>query len=77
MEFVIFAFGCAVGVAIGYIIAYSIINHRFTVGALRVDRSIPDEEPMIFLEIYRGVGDITQHKRVTLVVKNESYLSQD
>lgn len=77
MQLVIFALGCMVGAVIGYIVAYSLINHRMTVGALRVDRSIPDEEPMIFLEIYRGVGDITQRKRVALDVKNENYLSQD
>lgn len=65
------------GAIVGYILACVIVAHRSTVGSLRVDRSIPDEEPYIFLELKKGVGDITQRKHVTLDVKNENYLSHD
>lgn len=66
-----------IGVVIGYILACIITAHRSTVGNLRVDRSIPDEEPYLFLELNSGVGDITRRKYVTLVVKNENYISHD
>lgn len=65
------------GAIVGYILACVVTAYRSTVGNLRVDRSIPDEEPYIFLELNKGVGDITRRKHVTLVVKNENYLSHD
>lgn len=65
------------GIVVGIIATYVIMSRIPTVGTLRVDRSIPDEEPMIFLEIYRGVGDITRRRYVRLDVKDENYLSQD
>lgn len=43
-------------------------------GWLRIDRSNPDEEPYLFAEIKKGVGDISKMKYVTFEVKDESYL---
>lgn len=45
-------------------------------GQLRIDNSDPDG-PFMFLEIYKGVGDISKKDTVTLKVCNESYISQD
>ena len=73
MEFVLFL----IGAALGYILACVIVAHRSTVGTLRVDHSIAEEEPYLFLELNKGVGDITRRKHVTMDVKVENYISQD
>lgn len=46
------------------------------VGTLRIDRSDPSEPPYIFLELNKGVGDISTKKNVILKVKDENYISQ-
>lgn len=47
------------------------------IGSLRVDRSIPDEKPYLFLEIGRGnIEQLAKEEFVVLKVKNESYLTQ-
>lgn len=46
------------------------------VGALRIDHSDPDEEPYLFLELNRGVGDITRKKWVILKVDPRDYISR-
>lgn len=75
--FAIGAFG------MGAIISWFITKHRTInrivssydpVGTLRVDSSVPDEPPMLFLEINRGVGDILERDLVMLEVSTESYL---
>ena len=45
------------------------------IGNLRVDRSIEDDSPYLFLEITRGnVDKIRQDKIVLLKVLNENYI---
>ena len=47
------------------------------IGSLRVDRSIPDEKPYLFLEIGRGnIERLAKEEFVVLKVKNENYLTQ-
>ena len=47
------------------------------IGSLRVDRSIPDEKPYLFLEIGRGsIEQLAKEEFVVLKVKNENYLTQ-
>lgn len=72
MEFVlIFIVGFLIGTGV-VLIAY----RTYSVGALRIDRSDPSEPPYIFLELDKGVGDISRKKNVILKVKNENYISQ-
>lgn len=72
MEFVlIFIAGFLIGMGV-VLIAY----RTYFVGALRIDRSDPSEPPYIFLELDKGVGDISRKKNVILKVKNENYISQ-
>lgn len=48
-----------------------------TIGSLRVDCSIPDERPYLFLEIGRGnIEQLAKEEFVVLKVKNENYLTQ-
>lgn len=72
MEFVlIFIVGFFVGMGV-VLIAY----RTYYVGTLRIDRSDPNEPPYMFLELDKGVGDISRKKNVILKVKNENYISQ-
>lgn len=72
MEFVlIFIAGFFVGMGV-VLIAY----RTYYVGTLRIDRSDPNEPPYMFLELDKGVGDISRKKNVVLKVKNENYISQ-
>jgi len=48
-------------------------NHNF--GALRIDRSEPNEPPYIFLELYADPSEIMQKKYVMLEVKNEDFIT--
>lgn len=66
------------GMAVGSILTYVILKRRqHSIGTIRVDRSIPDEDPYLFLELKSGVGEIMRSKRVILDVKVENYISQD
>lgn len=47
------------------------------VGALRIDRSDPDEDPYLFAEITKGIGDISRFQFVTFEVIDKSYLPQN
>lgn len=63
--------GFAAGVAIAIF-----VYRAERVGTLRIDRSDPSEPPYIFLELNKGVGDISTKKNVILKVKEENYISQ-
>lgn len=64
-----------VGFAAGVAIAIFVYRAE-RVGTLRIDRSDPSEPPYIFLELNKGVGDISTKKNVILKVKDENYISQ-
>lgn len=67
-----------VGMGVGSIFTYVILKRRqHSIGTIRVDRSIPDEEPYLFLELNSGVGEIMRNRQVLLDVKVENYISQD
>lgn len=63
-----------VGIVIGSIVT-NIIYQRAKVGTLRVDSSDLEDGPYMFLEIDKGVGDITSKRQVLLKVNLNSYLS--
>lgn len=65
-----------VGIVIGVIIAMFAFR-RLLIGDLRVDNSIPDEGPYLFLELYRGPQDIADKQHVVLKVNTQSYISHD
>lgn len=46
------------------------------VGTLRVDSSDPNDGPYMFLELEKGVGDISSRRYVLLKVNLDSYLSR-
>lgn len=53
-----------------------ILSRMRTIGALRVDRSDPEDGPYLFLELTSG-PEVIQHKKyITLKVDTRSYISQ-
>lgn len=68
-------FALVVGFVLGIVAAIFMYRVK-RAGTLRIDRSDPTEPPYIFLELDKGVGDISRKKNVILKVKNENYISQ-
>lgn len=65
----------AVGIVLGIILALVACKIK-RIGTLRVDSSDPYEQPYLFLELKKDVGNL-QHKKYVLVEVNlENYISQ-
>ncbi len=76
MELVIvFVFVFVIGMVIGCVFS-SIVRRSKSVGKLRIDTSDPDG-PFMFLELSKGVGDISAKKQVLLQVDLKSYISHE
>lgn len=77
---IFFALGClGFGALFGWIFTERRLNKRFNreyepVGTLRIDTSDSESQPLMFLEIYKGVGDISSKSVVALDVSTDSYL---
>lgn len=65
----------AIGVIIGCVLM-SVIRRVKSVGKLRIDTSDPDG-PFMFLELSKGVGDISARKQVLLDVDLKNYISHE
>lgn len=52
-------------------------HNRDCIGVLQIDRSQPDEQPMCFMKVDRGVGDFSRMKYVMLEVVNEDLVPQE
>ncbi len=64
-----------VGIVIGCIIVM-IFSRLRAVGSLRIDRSDPDDNPYLFLELSKDINRFDCKKYITLKVRNENYISQ-
>lgn len=64
-----------VGYLLGCIVTM-LIFRKFIVGVLRVDRSDPDDQPYMFLELSKSTDAVTSKKYVILKVHDENYISQ-
>lgn len=65
-----------VGILIGVVGTRTFFMPR-TIGTLRIDHSDPSDQPYMFLELSKGVGDISNDRYVTLEVSTENYISQE
>lgn len=68
------------GAVIGSAVTYVIFKRRqHSIGTIRVDRSIPDEGPYLFLELTSSGADeiMRGKKRVIMDVKLENYISHE
>lgn len=72
MEMVI---ACIIGILVG-IIGTVIFLHYRSNGCLRIDRSIPEDGPRLFLELTESVETISKKKYITIAINNKSYLSR-
>lgn len=61
------------GVLIGIGLSTFVFRVR-SVGVLRIDNSDPTDGPYMFLELDKGVGDISRQKNILLRVKRENYI---
>lgn len=64
-----------IGMVVGCIFS-SMVRRSKSVGKLRIDTSDPDG-PFMFLELSKGVGDISAKKQVLLQVDLKSYISHE
>jgi hypothetical protein len=69
MEVILILAGVLLGISIS-----SIIYRSYFVGNLRIDNSDPTDGPYMFLELEKGVGDISSKKHVILKVKRENFI---
>ena len=72
MDIILVLVGLILGVGIGCMIKRSKPS-----GYIRIDRSEPDEPPLLFLETHIGIYELSKKKYVVYKVKNESYISHE
>lgn len=65
-----------VGIVLGVIIS-TVIHKTRSVGTLRIDNSDPTDAPYMFLEIKKGIGDISRKKSVVFKVNREDYIPHE
>lgn len=67
------------GVVLGYLLGLAVVRATKPepIGYLRLDHSIPDEPPFLFLELQTTPDSIATQKEVILKVKREDFLSHD
>lgn len=66
-----------VGLLLGSIITTLVIGKKKSIGTLRVDRSDPDDDPYLFLEINPGgTKSLLRDDYIMLKVKRENYISR-
>lgn len=68
MEVILILAGIVIGIGIAMI-----IFRAYFIGTLRIDKSDPTEEPYMFLELDKGIGDISSKKHVVLRVSTKNY----
>ena len=66
----------AIGILIGVLIG-AVLSHRRPLGNLRVDRSDPTSEPLLFLELGTDVRTIMRKKQVVFKVRVEDFLPHE
>ena len=65
-----------VAAIIGFVIGWCVHRER-PLGDLRVDRSDPTSEPLLFLELDTDVPTVMRRKRVTFRVKLENFIPHE
>lgn len=63
----------AIGIVIGAVVTCLVFG-AFGVGSLRVDQSIPEDDPYLFLELTKNVSTILKKKFVVLKVRAEDFI---
>ena len=66
----------AIGIVIGVLLGI-VLSRRRSLGNLRVDRSDPTSEPLLFLELGTDVRTIMRKKQVVFKVRVENFLPHE
>ena len=66
----------AIGIVIGVLLGI-VLSRRRSLGKLRVDRSDPPSEPLLFLELGTDVRTIMRKKQVVFKVRVEDFLPHE
>ncbi|WP_160570582.1 hypothetical protein [Faecalibaculum rodentium] len=66
----------AIGIVIGVLLGI-VLSRRRSLGNLRVDRSDPTSEPLLFLELGTDVRTIMRKKQVVFKVRVEDFLPHE
>lgn len=66
----IFLAGMVFGISV-----VTIIFRAHRVGTLRIDNFDPEDGPYMFLELEKGIGDISSKKHVILKVEQKNFIS--
>ncbi len=67
------AIAVIVGVVIGVVVTALIVSTRLS-GNLRIDHSIPEDNPLMFLELTKSVSTVVRKKFVVLKVRVEDFI---
>lgn len=65
-----------IGLLIG-LISMDVISRIDSIGTLRVDDSLPDEGPYLFLELTKDINHIRRKKYIVLKVNTDSYIPHE
>ena len=76
MIYVIVILALIISFILGYVFAIAKKAVHNIIGTLRVDNSIPEDGPQLYLELEKGVHEIKKRDYVTLRVNIENYISQ-
>lgn len=66
----------AIGIVIGVLLGI-VLSRRRSLGNLRVDRSDPTSEPLLFLELGTDVRTIMRKKQVVFKVRVKDFLPHE
>ena len=66
----------AIGIVIGVLLGI-VLSRRRSLGNLRVDRSDPTSEPLLFLELGTDVRTLMRKKQVVFKVRVEDFLPHE
>ena len=76
MEVILVILGILIGIGIGFGICLGMTRSKPS-GCIRVIYSDQEESPMLFLNSYIDIHELSQKKQVTYEVKNENYISHE
>lgn len=62
-----------IGVLVGCVLTV-ILSRRKSVGSLRIDTSDPEDNPYLFLELSKDVGEVYRKKYITLRVNTKNFI---
>ena len=65
-----------IGGVIGFVLSIAVDAKHNIIGTLRVDNSIPEDGPRLFLELEKDIPTIKARDYVTLRVNTQNYISQ-